>query len=59
MGPESLFNKVTVLSPSTLLKKMTPIQMFSSEFCEIFKIPFKEHLQATASVLQKSILPIN
>ena len=59
MGPEPLFNKVTVLYPATLLKEMTPIQMFSSEFCEIFKIPFTEHLQATASVLQKSILPIN
>ena len=51
MGPEPLFNKVTVLYPATLLKEMTPIQMFSSEFCEIFKIPFTEHLQATASVL--------
>ena len=29
---ESLFNKVTDLYPTTLLKEKTPIQVFSDEF---------------------------
>ena len=56
---ESLFNKVTGLYPATLLKENTPIQVFSDEFSEIFKTSFLiKHLQATASVLRKNILPI-
>ena len=31
------FNKVVSLRPVTLLKKVTLAQVFSSEFCEIFK----------------------
>ena len=53
--PESLFNKVAGLYPATSLKERTPTQVFSDEFCEILKT---EHLQATASVLRKNILPI-
>ena len=34
------------------IKKETPVEMFSSEFCEIFKnIFFTEHLWTTASIL--------
>ena len=45
------FNKVAGLKPSTLLKN-TLAQVFSCEFCEIFKnIIFAEHLCTTASVL--------
>ena len=35
--PELLFNKVAGLRPETLFKK-TLAQVFSCEFCEIFKI---------------------
>ena len=42
---ESLFDKVAILKMQTLT------QVFSSEFCEIFKDTFfKEHLQANPSV---------
>ena len=42
------FNKVA--GPKTLLKE-TPVQVFSSEFCEIFKnIYFEEHLRMTAFI---------
>ena len=41
--PESCFNKV-----ADLLKE-TPVQMFSSKFCKIFKnVYFIEHFRATA-----------
>ena len=44
------FNKVADLKPATLLKKETPTQVFSCEFCEIFKNTFPtEHFQAAAS----------
>ena len=52
---ELLFNKVRGLYSVTLLKERTPTHVFSDEFCEIFKT---EHIQATASVLRKNILPI-
>ena len=52
---ESLFNKVAGLYPAISLKDMTPTQVFSDEFFEILKT---EHLQASASVLRKDILPI-
>ena len=43
------FNKVSGLRPATLLKKRLA-QVFSCEFCEIFKnIFFTEHLWTTAS----------
>ena len=59
--PEPHFNKVEGLQPATLLKKKPrqatnftekeiPAQVFSCEFCEIFKnIFFIELLRATAS----------
>ena len=37
---ESLFNKVTGLYIATLLKEKTQVQVFSDEFCEIFKNTF-------------------
>ena len=44
--PESLFNKVAGVK-----KKKTLTQVFSSEFCEVFKnIYFTEHLRTTVSV---------
>ena len=52
---ESLFNKIAGLCPAASLKERTPKQVFSDEFCEILKT---EHLQATASVLRKNVLPI-
>ena len=55
----SPFNKVSGLYPATSLKEKTLIQVFSDEFCEIFKTPFHIILPATASVLQKIVLPIN
>ena len=48
-GP--LFNKVAGLRPATLLiNDETLVQVFSCEFCEMFKNTiFTEHLWATAS----------
>ena len=44
------FNKVTGLRFATLLKKETLAQVFSCEFCEIFKNAFfAKHLRMTAS----------
>ena len=49
--PDSTFNKVACLRPATLLKEEAMAQVFSYEFCEIFKdIFFTEHLWMTASV---------
>ena len=47
---ESLFNKVADLKvPSEPLETLT--QVFSDEYCEIFKIIyFEEHLRTSASV---------
>ena len=46
---ESFFNKVTGLTLQ-LIKKETLAQVFSFEFCKIFKnIFFTEHIRATAS----------
>ena len=48
--PEPLFLKKLQARPATLLKKETLAQVFSYEFCEIFKNTFfTEHLWATAS----------
>ena len=52
---ESLFNKIAGLYPAASLKERTPKQVSSDEFYEILKT---EHLQATASVLPKNVLPI-
>ena len=42
---ESLFNKVAGLKACSFIKK-TPTQVFSCEYCEIFKKPFFiEHLR--------------
>ena len=51
--PES-FNKVAGLSPESciFIREETLTQVFSCEFCEIFKNSFlTEHLQVTASVI--------
>ena len=53
--PESPLNKVAGLYPTTSLKERTLTQVFFDEFCEILKTV---HLQATASVLLKNILPV-
>ena len=51
---ECLFNKFAVLRPTTI-KKETPRQVFSCEYCEIFKSTyFEEHLRATVSVVKIS-----
>ena len=45
------FNKVAGLGPATLLKKVLA-QVFSCEFCEIFKNTFfTEHVRATAPMM--------
>ena len=41
--PESLFNKVTGLYPVTLLKEKSPIQVFSDEFCMIYRTSFLQN----------------
>ena len=38
--PESIFNKVIGLYPTTVLKGNTLMQVFSDEFCEILKTTF-------------------
>ena len=46
-------NTCAGLRPETLLKKETLAQVFSCEFCEIFKNTFfKEHLRTTAFILR-------
>ena len=48
----SFFNEVSGLRPATLLKK-TLAQVFSYEFCEIFKNTFfTKHLRTTASAMR-------
>ena len=47
-----IFNNNTVLRPATLLKIETPTQVFSCEFCEIFKSAFNVgQLRTTAFIL--------
>ena len=49
-----LFKKAAALRPTTI-KKETPTQVFSYEYCEIFKNTyFEEHLRATVSVVKIS-----
>ena len=48
------FNKVEGLRPATLLKK-TPIQVFSCEFCGIFKNIFFHRIPPVAASEQKKI----
>ena len=51
---QSLFNKVAGFMPSTLLKKETLAQVFSSEFCKISKNTFfTEHPWTNASIFNK------
>ena len=38
--PESLFNKVIGLYPAISLKERTPTEVFSDDYCKIFKTPF-------------------
>ena len=48
------FNKVAGLRPVTFLKKETLAQVFSCEFCKIFKNTFfTKHLRTTASMAQE------
>ena len=42
--PESLFNKVTGLYLTILLKEKTLIHVFSDQLCEIFKIHFLQSI---------------
>ena len=50
----SLFNKVTGLQACNLIYKKTPRQVFSCEYCEIFKNNYlEEHLRTTASILEQ------
>ena len=52
---ESLFSKVAGLTLVTLLKKETLTQVFSCEYCEIYKNTyFEEHLQKGASEEENS-----
>ena len=47
---------VCLSRPATSLKKETLVQVFSSEFCKIFKSTFcTEHLRTTASEINKLI----
>ena len=43
-----------MLEPDSLIKKETPAQLFTSEFCEIFKNTYiVVHLQTAASAFRK------
>ena len=49
------FNEIASLRAATLLKKETLAQVFSCEFCEIFKSTiFTEHLWMTASLTKQT-----
>ena len=53
----SFFNEVACLRSATLLKTETPTQLFSCEFCKIFKnVFFREHLQAAAANISRYII---
>ena len=50
------FNKVAGLRPAALLKKESPAQVYSCEFCETFsKTYFVEHLRTAASEIKFSV----
>ena len=54
------FNKVTGLKPATLLKKEALPQVFSWEFCEIFKSTiFIEHLCTSVSGFIEIVLSMS
>ena len=47
---ESLFNKAVGFQACNFIRKETPTQVFSCEYCEVFKnTSFEEHLQMAAS----------
>ena len=51
---ESLFNKVAGLKACNFIKKDTSTQLFSCEYCEIFKnTSFEEHLWTSVSYFDK------
>ena len=52
--PEPLFNKVGG-SPTSLLKKETLAQIFSCEFCEIFKNTYFRVLRKLAPILLQKL----
>ena len=47
---ESFFNEVVGLQSATLLKKETPAQLFSSEFCEIFHNTYQRKAASDFSI---------
>ena len=54
---ESLFNKAAGLPVCKFIKKETPIQVFSCDYCKVFKKTyFEEHLRTAASVYSKDLL---
>ena len=54
---ESLFYQSCIPDTSSFIKKVTSTQVFSCEFCKIFKNNFFiEYLRVTASVLSAVIL---
>ena len=48
---EALFNKAVGFQTCNFIKKETPIQVFSCEYCKIFKKSpyFEEHLRVAAA----------
>ena len=54
---ESLFNEVAGLKAYNFIKKETPTQVFSCEYCKNFKNTyFEKHLQMTTSVNSRSAI---
>ena len=53
---ESLFNKAAGLPVCKFIKKETPIQVFSCDYCKVFKKTyFEEYLRTAASVYSKDL----
>ena len=52
---QCLFNKVKGLQARNFIKKETPAQVISCEYCEVFKNTyFEEHLQTAVSKTLKA-----
>ena len=56
---ESHFKKVTGLYPETSLKERTPIQVFCSGFCEMFKTPLLQNTPRRPLLLYRKKYFIN
>ena len=53
---ESLFNKAAGLPVCKFIKKETPIQVFSCDYCKVFqKTYFEKYLRTAASVYSKDL----